>query len=86
MVCAENQILFVDVRLVSMRHNVDVICYLPFLILGEFHYPNKSRVIPIVATNIIPFIFPLHRFALIEDYMVHDVKPSQRHFVAEEQI
>ena len=29
-VCAENQILFVDVRPVAMRHNADAICYLPF--------------------------------------------------------
>ena len=83
-VCAENQILFVDVRPVSMRHNADAICYLPFPFLEEFHYPNESRVIPNVATDIIPFIFPLYRFASVEDYMVHAVRPGQWHFVAEE--
>ena len=82
----ENQILFVDVRPVSMRHNADAICYLPFPFLGEFHYPNESRVIPNVATDIIPFIFPLHRFASVGDYMVHAIRPGQRHFVAEERI
>ena len=76
MVCGENQVLFVDVRSVSMRHNVDSICYLPFLFLGEFHYPNESRVIPNVATDIIPFIFPLHRFPSILEYMVHAVRPG----------
>ena len=85
-VCAENQILFVDVRPVSMRHNADAICYLPFPFLGEFHYLNESRVIPNVATNIIPFIFPLHRFPLVADYMVHAIRPGQRHFVAEKRI
>ena len=85
-VCTENQILFVDVRLVSMRHNVDAICYLPFSFLGELHYPNESRVIPNVATGNIPFIFPLQRFASVEDYMVHAVRPGQRHFVTEERI
>ena len=43
LVCGENQILFVDVRLVSMRHNADAICYLPFPFLGKFHYLNESR-------------------------------------------
>ena len=57
-VCVENQVFFVDVRPVSMRHNADAICYLPFPFLGEFHYLNESRAIPNVAIDIIPFIFP----------------------------
>ena len=85
-VCEENQILFVDVRPVSMRHNANAICYLPFPFLGEIHYPNESRVISNVATDIIPFIFHLHRFASLGDYMVHAVRPGQRHFVPEERI
>ena len=85
-VCAENQILFVDVRLVSMRHNANAICYLPFPFHGELHYLNESRVIPNVAIDIIPFIFPSHRFALVEDYMIHAVRPGQRHFVVEERV
>ena len=80
-VCAENQIHFVDVRPLSMRHNADAICYCPYPFLREFHNPNESRVIPNVATNIIPFIFPLHRFASVENYMVHVVRPGQRHFI-----
>ena len=84
MVCMENQILFVDVRPVSMRHNADAIYYLSYPFLGEFHYPNESRVIPNVATDIIPFIFPLHKFSSVEDYMVHIVRPGQRYFVADE--
>ena len=85
-VCGENQVLFVDVRPVSMRHNVDPICYLPFPFLGKFHYPNESRVIPNVATDIIPFIFPLHRFPSVPEYIIHAVRPGQRHFVAEDRI
>ena len=83
-VCMENQILFVDVHPVSMRHNADAICYLPFPFHGELYYPNESIVIPNVATDIIPFIFPLHRFASVASYMLHIVRPGQRHFVAEE--
>ena len=83
-VCVENQILFVDVRPLSMRHNADAICYLPYPFLGEFHYPNESRVILNVGNDIISFIFSLYRSASVEDYMVHAVRPGQRHFVTEE--
>ena len=82
----ENQILFVDVRPVSMKRNADAICYLPFPFHKELHYLNESRVIPNVAISIIPFIFPLHRFASVAEYMVHVVRPGQRHFVAEERM
>ena len=69
-----------------MRHNADAICYLPFPFLGEFHYPNESRAIPNVATDIIPFIFPLHRFPSVPEYMVHVVRPGQRHCYYEDRI
>ena len=80
-VCLENQILFVDVRPVSMKHNPVGICYLPYP-FGELHYPNESRVIPNVATDIISFIYPLHRFGSVDEYMLHSIRPSQRHYVA----
>ena len=73
-----------DVRPLSMRHNPNCICYLPYSFVGEFHYPNESRVIPNVATDIILFIYSLHRFASVEEYMVHAVKPGQRHYVAQD--
>ena len=85
-VCSENQILFVDVRPLSMRHNPIGICYLPYSFVGELRYPNESRVIPNVATDIIPFIYPLHRFALVEEYMLHDVRLGQRHYIAHEHL
>ena len=69
-----------------MRHNADAICYFPFPFHRELHYPNERRVIPNVTTDIIPFIFPLYRFASVDDYMVHAVRPGQRHFVVEERI
>ena len=81
-VCLENQILFVDVHPLSMRHNPIGICYLPYPFVGEFYYPNENRVILNVATDIISFIYPLHRFASIEEYMVHALRSSQRHYVA----
>ena len=75
-----------DVRLVSIRHNSVGICYLPYPFVGDLHYPNESRVIPNVATDIIPFIYPLHRFASVDEYMLHAVRPSQRHYVAQEHL
>ena len=83
-VCSENQILFVDVRPLSMRHNPVGVCYLPYPFVGELRYPNESRVIPNVATDIIPFIYPLHRFASVDEYMLRAVRPGQRHYVAQE--
>ena len=64
-VCTKNQILFVDVCPISMRHNANAICSLSFSFHGELHYTNESRVIPNVATDIISLIFPLHRFMII---------------------
>ena len=85
-VCAENQILFVDIFPLLMKHNPDAICYLFYPFVGDFRYPNESRVIPNVPTDIIPFIFSLYSFASIEDYMVHAVRPCQRHYVVEERL
>ena len=73
-VCLENQILFVDVCPLSMRHNPGCICYLPYPFVGEFHYPNESGIIPNVAIDIILFIYPLHRFASVKEYMVYAVR------------
>ena len=78
-VCSEDQILFVDVRPLSMRYNPFGICYLPYPFVEELHYPNESRIIPNAATDIIPFIYPLHRFASVDEYMLHAVRPGQRH-------
>ena len=84
--CIENQILFVDGRPVSMRHNHVGICYLPYPIVEELCYPNDSRVIPNVAIDIIPFNYPLHRFASVEEYMLYAIIPGQRHYVAQEHL
>ena len=82
---SKNQILFVDIHPLSMRHNPIGICFLPYPFVGEFRYSNEStRVIPNVATDIIPFIYPLHRFVSIEEYMLHAIRPGQRHYVAQE--
>ena len=85
-VYAKDQILFVDVRPLSLRHNPDIICYLPYPFVGEFCYPNESRVIPNLAIDIVPFIYPLHRFASISEYMMHAIRPSQRHYVAQQHL
>ena len=85
-VCSENQIFFVDVRPISMRHNPVGICYLPYPFIGKLHYPNENRVTPNVATDIIPFMYPLHRFAFVDEYVPHAVRPGRRHYVAQEHL
>ena len=74
--CAEKQILFVDIHPLSMRHNPVSICYLPYPFVKEFRYPNESIIIPNVATDIIPFIYLLYRFASIEEYVMNIVRSS----------
>ena len=85
-VCLENQILFMNIRPLSIRHNHVGICYLPYSFVVELCYPNESRVIPNVATDIILFIYPLHRFASVEKYMLHAIRPSQRHYFAQKHL
>ena len=75
-VCSENRILFMDVRPLSMRHNTVGVCYLPYPFVGELYYLNENRVTPNVATDIIPFIYPLHRFAFVDEYMLRAVRPG----------
>ena len=75
-VCSENQILFVDVCPISMKHNPVGICYLPYPFVGKLQYPNESRIIPNVATDIIAFIYLLHKFAFVEEYMLHIIRPN----------
>ena len=67
-----------------MRYNPIGICYLPYPFVEELHYSNESRVIPNFATDIIPFIYPLYRFASIDEYMLCVVRLGQRHYVAQE--
>ena len=52
-VCEENQILFVDVRPLLLRHNPNIICCLPYPFVGEFRYPNEYRIFPNVTIDII---------------------------------
>ena len=59
-----------------MRHNPIGICYLPNPFVGELCYPNESRVIPNVVIDVIPFIYPLHRFAYLKEYMLYAIRPG----------
>lgn len=81
-VCMKDQILFVDVRPLSLTLNPDALCYLPDPFVGDLHYPNKSNVIPNIATDILPFIYPLHRFGSVLEYRMLAVRSGQMHYVA----
>ena len=56
-VCAENQILFVDVCLVSMRHNVDAIYYLPFHFLGNSIIQTKVELFLMLQLKLFHLFF-----------------------------
>ena len=75
-----------DFRLLLLKHNPDAMCNLPYPFVEEFYYPNKSRIIPNIATDIIPFIYHLHRFSSVLEQMMHAVKPGQRHCVIEQHL
>jgi hypothetical protein len=66
---------------VSLRHNSNDVCshLHPFVV--ELDYSNKNKVIPNVATDIQPFVYPLYRFGLVEGYMGHDVSSGHFHNV-----
>ncbi len=57
--------------------------FLPNPFVGEIRYPNQSTVIPNIAIDIIPFIFPLHRFRSVSEYMLHAIRPGQRPYAAD---
>lgn len=79
-VCKPNQVLFVDVSPVSLRRTPDHACYIPWPFVGEVYSPTKSGVIPNVATDILPLIYPLHKFESVREYMKHAQRPGQMHY------
>ena len=77
-VCKPDQVLLVDVSPLSLRRTPDSACYMPWPFQGDF--TASSRTIPNVATDIIPFIYPLHQFESVSDYMKHSHRPGQIHY------
>lgn len=79
-VCVKDQFLFVDVNPVALRMTPKVFSYLPHPFVGDLCFPNKSKVIPNIATDLLPFIYPLHRFPSVPDYMRRAIIPGQSHY------
>lgn len=79
-VCRPKQVLFVDVRPLSLHRTPDPVCYIPLPILEEMALPNTTRVIPNFATSILSFIYPLHTFEYVPKYMKSSYRPRQLHY------
>ena len=72
----KDKIFIVDIYPFSLRHNLDAMYYLPHPFVGELQFFNMTRVISNIATDIIPFTYPLHRFGFEPEYMKHAITPS----------
>jgi hypothetical protein len=77
-VCKPDQVLLVDVCPLSLRMTPDAACYMPWPFQGDI--TSASTIIPNVATDILPFIYPLHKFQSVTDYMKHSHRPGQIHY------
>ena len=67
--CVPDQVLMVDVCPISLRRTPDTACYIPHPFVGDVNFPNDSRVIPNISTDIIPFIYPLYEYESILEYL-----------------
>jgi hypothetical protein len=67
-VCIKDHAIFVDVQPLPLRHNSNVVCFLPCPFVGDLDYPYKSDHILKIVTNILPFVYPLQKFELIARY------------------
>jgi hypothetical protein len=79
-ICLEDQVLFVDVVPNYQRRVADSISYRPFPFRGQISFPNDSGIIPNVATDILPFIYPLHKFGSVPEYVRQAPRPGQEHY------
>ena len=77
-VCKPHQVLLVDVSPLSLRRTPDAACYMPWPFQGDM--TSSSTIIPNVATDILPFIYPLHKFQSVSDYMKHSHRLGQIHY------
>lgn len=78
-VCKLDQVLFVDVDLRLLRRIPNCMCYIPWLFQDHLKFPNNDGVIPNVATDILPLVYPLHRFGSVPEYMAQARRPRQVH-------
>jgi hypothetical protein len=75
-----DQVLMVDVSPVSLRRILDPAGYIPLPFMGELHFPNDSRVIPKISTDIIPFIYPMYEHDSVSEYVKVSKRPGQLHY------
>jgi hypothetical protein len=70
----------VNVCPLSLRRTPDTACYIPLPFVGDPSLPNDSRVIPNIATDIIPFIYPLYEYESVSEYLKGARRPGQLHY------
>jgi len=72
-----DQVLMVDVCPVPLQRTPDPACYIPLPFLSDLTYPNASRVIPNISTDIIPFIYPMHEHDSVSKYVKVFKRPGK---------
>lgn len=77
-VCRPDQLLLVDVSPLALRLAPDAACYMPYPFRGDLS--SSSTTIPNVATDILPFIYPLYQFESVSQYMSLSNRPGQLHY------
>ncbi|KAG0587914.1 hypothetical protein KC19_2G200800 [Ceratodon purpureus] len=82
-VCKLDQVLFVDVDPRSLRRTPNCMCYIPWPFQGHLNFPNDDGVIPNIATDILPLVYPLHKFGSVPEYMAQACRPGQVHWAIE---
>jgi hypothetical protein len=79
-VCMPDQVLLVDVNPLSLRKAPDAACYIPLPFQGDFSSSCRAGVITNVATDLLRFIYPLHKFEFVCEYIMCSHRPGQIHY------
>jgi hypothetical protein len=72
-----DQVLLVDVNPISLRKVPDSACYIPLPFQGS---SCRSGVISNAATDLLPFIYPMHMFESVSEYIRCSPRPGQLHY------
>ena len=70
-VCKPHGVLLVDVYPLSLLRARNLACYIPWPLFGDLSSSHMTGVIPNVAMDLLPFIYPLHKFECVNEYMKH---------------
>ena len=74
-----NYAFFVDVNSLSLRLSHHYASYILWLFIGKLFHPTWSGIIQNFATNILPFIYHLHKFESVHEYTRIAQRPGKMH-------